>query len=138
MLVYFATLPKQLTTRKCFQRRPKYWFEFFSKTANFLLFMMKEENFLNTISAKKSVKCNVCLQPRKTLFANMYHKNHHHTPPDIRVNQMENPKNAEDMKQSSGTLHRILEFDFQCTKTRTFPLRHTLPFGHIPSDSQTL
>ena len=29
---------------------------------------------------------------------NIYHKNHPHTPPDTHVNQMENPKNAEDMK----------------------------------------
>ena len=65
--VYFATLPKQLTTIKCFQKKTKDWFENFSKTDNFLTFLMKKENSQNTISAQKFVKLTFCLQPSKCL-----------------------------------------------------------------------
>ena len=71
--VYFATLPKQLTTIKCFQKKTKDWFEIFSKTANFLTFLMKKENSQNTISAKKFVKRTVCLQPSKCLIGVTYY-----------------------------------------------------------------
>ena len=43
--VYFATLPKQVTTIKCFQKKTKDWFENFSKTAHFLTFLMKKRKF---------------------------------------------------------------------------------------------
>ena len=45
----------------------KDWFEIFSKTANFLTFVMKKENSQNTISGKKFVNCTGCLQPSKCL-----------------------------------------------------------------------
>ena len=57
----------QLTTIKCFQKKPKDWFENFSKTANFLTVLMKKENYQNTISAKTFVKRTGCLKPSKCL-----------------------------------------------------------------------
>ena len=45
----------------------------FSKTANFLTFLMKKENSQNTISAKKFVKRTVCLQPSKCLIGVTYY-----------------------------------------------------------------
>ena len=67
MIFYFATLPKQLTTIKCFQRKTKDWFENLSKTANFLTFLMKKENFQDPISPKKFVKRTGCLEPSRWL-----------------------------------------------------------------------
>ena len=52
--VYFATLPKQLTTIKCFQKKQKTGFEIFSKTANFLSFSERNQTIIVTSFYPKS------------------------------------------------------------------------------------
>ena len=50
-----------------FRRNQKTELKIFSKTSNFLTFVMRKENFQNTISAKNFVKLTGCLQPSKCL-----------------------------------------------------------------------
>ena len=50
------------------EEKTKDWFEKLKITANFLTFLMKKENYQNTISAKKFVKLTVCSQSSKCLI----------------------------------------------------------------------
>ena len=52
--VYFATLRKQLTRIKWFQKKTKDWFENFSITANFLSFYKQHQTTIVTLFYPKS------------------------------------------------------------------------------------
>ena len=43
LCLLYQTLPKQLATKKCFQKKTKDWFEKISKTANFLSFYKRNQ-----------------------------------------------------------------------------------------------
>ena len=70
--VYFATLPMQLTTIKCFQKKTKNGLKNFQNSPLFVLFWSKQDNHCYFILPKKSVKRTICRQHRKTNLNNLW------------------------------------------------------------------